>query len=75
MSKTNIYDQDLSRYIRNKKLNLEDGETKIKCLPCPFSKIGKKCPNLEKKRPDCGHLWVKFLIWNETVNSFLAKKP
>ena len=24
--------------------------------PCPFSKIGKKCPNLEKKCPDRGHL-------------------
>ena len=32
-------------------------------LPCPFSKIGKKwCPNLEKKCPDFGHVWVKFLI-------------
>ena len=31
-------------------------------LPCPFSKIGKKCPNLEKKCPDFGHLWVQFLI-------------
>ena len=29
-------------------------------LPCPFSKIGKKCPNLWKKCPDCGHLWVNF---------------
>ena len=28
----------------------------------PFSKIGKKGPNLEKKCLDCGHLWVKFLI-------------
>ena len=28
----------------------------------PFSKIGKKCPNLEKKCPDCGHLWVKCFI-------------
>ena len=25
-------------------------------LPCPFWKIGKKCPNLEKKCPDYGHL-------------------
>ena len=25
-------------------------------LPCPFSKIGKKCPNFEKKCRDCGHL-------------------
>ena len=31
-------------------------------LPCPFSKIGKKCPNFWQKRPECGHLWVKFLI-------------
>ena len=31
-------------------------------LPCPFLKIGKKFPNLEKKCPDCGHLWVKFII-------------
>ena len=31
-------------------------------LPCPFSEIGKKYPNLGKKCPDCGHLWVKFLI-------------
>ena len=29
-------------------------------LPCPSSKIGKKCPDLWKKIPDCGHLWVKF---------------
>ena len=31
-------------------------------LPCSFLKTGKKCPNLEKKCPYCGHLWVKFLI-------------
>ena len=31
-------------------------------LPCPFSKIGKKCANLDKKCPDCGDLRVKFLI-------------
>ena len=43
-------------------------------LPFPFSKIGKKCPNLEKKCPNCGHLWVKFLIWNEIFESFQAKK-
>ena len=30
--------------------------------PCPFSKIGKKCPNFWGKCSDCGHLWVKFLI-------------
>ena len=71
----NVRYKYLSRYIHNKKLNLEDRETKIKCLPCPFSKIGKNFPNLEKKYPGCGHLWVKFLIWNEIVNGFLAKKP
>ena len=31
-------------------------------LPCPFSKIGKKCPNFGKKCPDCGHLCTKFFI-------------
>ena len=31
-------------------------------LSCTFLKIGKKCPNFEKKCPDFGHLWVKFLI-------------
>ena len=25
-------------------------------LPCPFSKIGKKCPDFGEKCPDCGHL-------------------
>ena len=31
-------------------------------FPCPFSNIEKKCLNLEKKCPDCGHLWVNFFI-------------
>ena len=31
-------------------------------LPCDFRQTWKKCPNLEKKCPDCDHLWVKFLI-------------
>ena len=31
-------------------------------LPCPFSKIGKKCPNLDKKCLDCDQLWVKCFI-------------
>ena len=31
-------------------------------LPCPFSKIGKKCPDFGGKCPDCGHLWFKFII-------------
>ena len=31
-------------------------------LLCTFSKTGKKYLNFEKKCPDCGHLWVKFLI-------------
>ena len=31
-------------------------------FPSPFSKNGINCPNLEKRYPDRGHLWVKFLI-------------
>ena len=31
-------------------------------LPCLFSKIGKKSPNLEKKYPACSHLCVKCLM-------------
>ena len=31
-------------------------------LPCPFKKIGKKCPNLGRECLDCGHLWVKLLV-------------
>ena len=43
---------------------------------CSFSKIGKKYPNLEKKKcPDCGHLQVTFLIYDEVFKSFQAKKP
>ena len=30
--------------------------------PCFFLETGKKHPDFRKKRPDCGHLWVKFLI-------------
>ena len=29
-------------------------------LPCPFSKIGKKCPNFVEKCPDCGHRRLSF---------------
>ena len=39
-------------------------------LPCPSSKIGKKCPNLEKKCLDCDHLWVQFIKMK-----FLGEKP
>ena len=39
-----------------------------------FYKIGRKCPNLEKKCPDCGHLWVKFPVSNEIFENFPAKK-
>ena len=28
-------------------------------IPCPFSKIGKNCPNLGKKCPDFGHFLGK----------------
>ena len=31
-------------------------------LSFTFLKIGRKCPDFEKKCPDFGHLWVKFLI-------------
>ena len=31
-------------------------------LSCTFLKIGRKCSDFEKKCPDFGHLWVKFLI-------------
>ena len=36
-------------------------------LPNPFLKIGKNSSNLEKECPDCGHLWLKFLIWNRAL--------
>ena len=42
--------------------------------PRSFSKIGKKCPNLLRKCPDCGHQWVKFSIKNAIFKSFQAKK-
>ena len=42
-------------------------------LLCPFLKIGKKYPNLGTKCPDCGHLWVKFLIQKTIFKSFQAK--
>ena len=35
-------------------------------LPCPFWK-SKKCPDFEKKDPDCVHLWVKLSIQNLDV--------
>ena len=41
---------------------LEGGDGRGGGLPCPFSKIAKKCPNFGKKCPDFGHLWVRFLI-------------
>ena len=36
--------------------------TRGRSLSCTFLKIGRKCPDFEKKCPDFGHLWVKFLI-------------
>ena len=44
-------------------------------LPFPFLKIGKKCPNLEKKCADCGHLQVEFVIQNKMFKSFQEKNP
>ena len=37
-------------------------ERRGRSLSSTFLKIGRKCPDFEKKRPDFGHLWVKFLI-------------
>ena len=34
----------------------------VRSLSCTFFKIGNKCPDFEKKCPDFGNLWVKFLI-------------
>ena len=42
--------------------------------PLPFFKNCKKSLNLEKKCPDCGHLWVKCLSLNDFFKSFYAEK-
>ena len=42
-------------------------------LRCPFLKIGKGCLDLDKKCPDCFHLWLKFPILN-TVFRVLRKR-
>ena len=47
------------------------GET----FPAFFRQLEKKCSNLWKKCLDCGHLWIKFLIYNAIFKSFQAKKP
>ena len=36
-------------------------ERRERSFSCNFLKIGRQCPNFEKKCPDFGHLWVKFL--------------
>ena len=38
-------------------------------LPCPFSKMGKRCPNLGKNYLHCGHLWVKFFVYSAFFKS------
>ena len=43
-------------------------------LPCPFSKIGKKCPNFGKKMPWLCPSWVKFLILNVVLRVSRRKK-
>ena len=53
-----MIDVDRSRCVTRAGVGGEGGGD----LLSPFLKIGKKCPNLEKKCPDCGHLWLKFLI-------------
>ena len=38
--------------------------------PLPFFENQRKCPNFEKKGPDCVHLWVKFFIRNVVLTVF-----
>ena len=68
MVKDNFLPTYLERQARNQRGASRGG------ISCPFLKIGEKCPNLEKKYPDCGHLQVKFVIQNEVFKSFHAKK-
>ena len=42
-------------------------------LSCPYLNIGKKRPNFGKN-PDCGHVWVKFLISSAIFKSFQEKE-
>ena len=42
-------------------------------FPCPFSKIGKNCPNFTKKCPDCGHLWQNFSFKMKFLRVFRRK--
>ena len=44
-------------------------------FPLSFFEHWEKCLNLEKKCPDCGHLWVKCLIENDFFKSFQTKTP
>ena len=34
----------------------------------------KKCPDFEKKGPDCVHLWVEFSIQNVGIQNFSGTK-
>ena len=44
-------------------------------LPALFQKLEKSSLILGKKCPNCGHLWVKFLIYSVIFKSFQEKKP
>ena len=48
--------------------------TRGRSFSCTFLKIGRKYPDFEKKYPDFGHLWVKFLISN-VISKFRRKIP
>ena len=37
-------------------------------LPCPFSKLKKKCPGFGKKHQGNFHVWVKFLSENAVLS-------
>ena len=43
-------------------------------LPCPFLKIGKKCPNFWEKYPDCDQLCVGAFL-SRFVHDCLSKCP
>ena len=42
-------------------------------LPCPLLKIEKSAMILEKKAPDCVHLWVKFSIQTVVLRVFRSR--
>ena len=45
----------------------------VSWLPYTFFKIRKEYPDFFEKCPNCGHLWVKFLIYSAIFKSFGEK--